>query len=400
MGRWRTAAELVVERCQQIAKFSEEPGRITRTYLSPPMHDVHRLMRTWCEGAGASVAIDAAGNFRARSGTGRVRLVIGSHLDTVPNAGAFDGILGVMIGVALLDAMVYRPLSFGVEVIGFSEEEGVRFGTPFIGSRAVIGDLDPDLVARIEPAIREFGGDPAELDGARLSSDTAEYLEFHIEQGPVLEHADLSLGVATAIAGQSRLMFHFEGKASHAGTTPMSLRRDALSGAAEWILSVERLANRVERLVATVGQLETPSGAGNVVPGEARASLDVRHCEDKLRLSAVEEMITNAEEIAKRRGLLLEYHRLLNQAAVELDQRMSTMLEASAKRAGYPVARLVSGAGHDAMIMARRFPSALLFLRSPGGISHHPDECVRVDDVEAAIATGAEFLENLELQYV
>ncbi|HTS66408.1 MAG TPA: Zn-dependent hydrolase [Candidatus Acidoferrales bacterium] len=366
-------AHEVIARCRRLAECTEEPGHITRTFLSPPMREVHALAGAWMRSAGLQVRVDAAGNLRGACGEGS-RLMIGSHLDTVPHAGAFDGILGVMMGIALAGR---RPL----EVAGFSEEEGVRFGTPFIGSRALVGD--PVTGSEVLGAIREFGLDPDCLPDALLSPDVRGYLEFHIEQGPVLESLDLPLAVVEAVAGQSRFEVCFTGKANHAGTTPMHLRRDALAGAAEWI-------GLVEREGATVGWVEAEPGATNVIAGSVRASLDVRHARDGERRRIADCLLQGARELAHRRGLTVEWEQKLDQPAVDL---RCDQLERAVEAAGYPVHRMVSGAGHDAMILARKVPSALLFLRSPGGISHHPDEAVLPADVEAALAVGAKYLE-------
>jgi allantoate deiminase len=304
----------VVERCRQLAAHTEEPGCITRTFLSDPMHCVHTDLRGWMEQAGMSVRVDAAGNLRGDYGGARAdapTLIVGSHLDTVPHAGAFDGILGVVLGVVLVKALGGRRLGFGIEVVGFSEEEGVRFGFPFIGSRALVGTLDDALLAKrdadgssIADAIRAFGLNPSAVGEARVTGSTLGYLEFHIEQGPVLESLNLPLGVVTSIAGQSRLEVKFEGKANHAGTTPMHLRQDALAGAAEWIGAVERKAAATPSLVATVGKIEAQPGAGNVIAGSVRMSLDVRHTMDEVRAAAVKHLLDSAQQIAARRGLV------------------------------------------------------------------------------------------------
>ena len=322
-----------------------------------------------------SVRVDAAGNLRgvgSRGGT-----VIASHLDTVPNAGAFDGILGVVLAIALVEASTDPS----IEVIGFSDEEGVRFGIPFIGSRALVGSLDP-------PTALKVGLDPGELSQPLLDPGTRAYLEFHIEQGPVLEHLDLPLGVVESIAGQSRLTLIFEGQANHAGTTPMALRKDALTAAAEWIAVVEKSKN----VVATVGALHVFPNATNVIPGTARASLDVRHACDDHRHSAVGHLIDSAQSICARRGIGLTIEHQLDQPAVPMDSGLTNKLAAAVRSAGYPVHRMPSGAGHDAMIVAPHLSAAMLFLRSPGGISHHPDETVLLNDVEAALETGLAFL--------
>jgi len=392
----------VIGRCRLLAQLSEEPEFTTRTFLSQPMHAMHAHIRGWMEQAGMQVDIDHAGNIRgfypaARSSA--PRLFIGSHLDTVPRAGAFDGILGVVLGVALIEQLAGRRLPFGLEVIGFSEEEGVRFGVPFIGSRAFIGDVDDRLLATISDAISAFGLDPNRIGEAQVNGDAIGYLEFHIEQGPVLESLGLSLGVVENISGQSRLGLLFEGKANHAGTTPMNLRRDALAGAAEWISVVEREARTVPGAVATVGRIDVAPGASNVIPGSARMTLDVRHSKDDARRDLVTRLLHYAEQIAAARCLKVSWEQHLDQAAVAMDPSLTELLEQAVSNAGHPVHRMSSGAGHDAMIVARRMPTAMLFLRSPGGISHHPDETVLASDVADSIEAGMHFLEELERRH-
>jgi allantoate deiminase len=392
----------VIGRCRLIAESTEEPGFTTRTFLSEPMHAVHAHLRAWMEQAGMSVAIDHAGNIRGlypANCSDAPRLFIGSHLDTVPRGGAFDGILGVVLGVALVEMLQGRRLPFAIEVIGFSEEEGVRFGVPFIGSRALIGDIDGQLLTTTADAIAAFGLDPNRIGEARASNDALGYLEFHIEQGPVLESLNLPLGVVEAISGQSRLDVLFEGKANHAGTTPMNLRQDALAGAAEWITTVEREARAVPGAVATVGRVNVSPGAGNVIPATAAASLDVRHTSDAVRHHLVNRLLQGAQQIAASRCLKISWEQRLDQAAVAMDPALTQLLERALAATGRPVHRMASGAGHDAMIVARRMPTAMLFLRSPGGISHHPDETVLADDVAAALDVGMRFLEELEQRH-
>lgn len=363
------------------------------------MRGVHADLRTWMHHAGMTVSIDAVGNIRgyyAGAKADAPRLIIGSHLDTVPHAGAFDGILGVVLGVELVELLIGRRFHFAIEVVGFSEEEGVRFGVPFIGSRALIGDIDDTLVALAGDAIRAYGLDPSKIADARVTGPTLGYLEFHIEQGPVLESVDLSLGVVTAIAGQSRFEVSFEGRANHAGTTPMNLRHDALAGAAEWIGAVEREALAGLDLVATVGKIDARPGAGNVIAGSAALSLDVRHVDDGVRTGAVARLLACAQQIAARRGLSFTSKLRLDQPAAPMDAGLSEVLAQALRAGGYSDYRMPSGAGHDAMIMAKQMPAAMLFLRSPGGISHHPDESVLAQDVAAALATGERFLEELE----
>jgi allantoate deiminase len=398
-------AREVVARCQTLARFSEDAGSIRRTFLSPPMRDVYREIAGWITPLGATCNVDAAGNIRAVYPAAQPDapiLLMGSHLDTVPNAGAYDGILGVVIAIGLLSTLAGRKLPFSIEVVGFSEEEGVRFGTPFIGSRALVGRLDEELLNRkdakgisIREAIADFGLDPAEIPQAVLQDNVLGYLEFHIEQGPVLESVGRPLGVVDAIAGQSRCDLTFVGQANHAGTTPMNLRRDALAGAAEWISSVERQAQTISGLVATVGAIEARPSARNVIAGEARLSLDVRNKNDQTRNAAVDDFLFQAVEIAKRRGLSLQTELLLDQAEVPMDPFLVRQVEQAVRKAGCEPYPMASGAGHDAMILAERVPSAMVFLRTPGGISHDPAESVGVADVAKAIDCGLHLMDQL-----
>jgi len=369
------------------------------------MRNCHEEITRWMEPLGVHAQLDAVGNIRGiypAAAPNARRLLIGSHLDTVPNAGAYDGVLGVVLAVALLEELQRRRFCFGIEVVGFSEEEGVRFGTPFIGSRALVGRLDQELLdARdaqgisVQKAIENFGLNLEKLPQAELENNTVGYLEFHIEQGPVLEKLNLPLAVVEAIAGQSRLEFSFLGRANHAGTTPMHLRCDAIAGAAEWIGAVERLAQGVPGLVATVGRIRAQPGATNVIAGEAWLTLDVRHSSDEIRTRAVVDLIRQAEGIAARRGLSVRKNTLFSQPAVAMDAFLNDEIERAILKTGCKPHRMVSGAGHDAMIMAEKVPSAMIFLRTPGGISHDPAESVAGEDIEKAIECGLHLLDQL-----
>jgi allantoate deiminase len=396
---WLSIAQQSVARCRALAAYTEDPGHITRTFLSPPMHGVHAEVRSWMEAAGMTVRVDGVGNIRGayagRSGDAPI-LYMGSHLDTVPRGGAFDGILGVVLAIALVESLGGRRFGFAIEVVGFSEEEGVRFGVPFLGSRAFTGDLDAALVERIAPAIRDFGLDAAKIPEARASENAVGYVEFHIEQGPVLERRELPIGVVDAIAGQSRFDVMFQGQASHAAT-PMSYRRDALAAAAEWVLAVERAAT--EGVVTTVGRFEVDPGATNVVAGTVRASLDVRHATDEVRRDVVCRVLHSAEEIAARRRVMVSWEQRLDRAAVPMDSNMRRFVEQAVEETGYPVHVMSSGAGHDAMVVAAIMPAAILFIASPGGISHHPDENVFPADVAVALRAGAGLLDILEASH-
>jgi allantoate deiminase len=405
------AAREVIRRCRTLATYSEEPGFTTRTFLSEPMRGVHAEVSEWMRRAGMEVRIDAAGNVRgvypassvaAAAGPRASRLFIGSHLDTVPRAGAFDGVLGVMLGIALVEALDGHRFPFSIEVIGFSEEEGVRFGVPFIGSRALVGRLDEATLGSVDAngtsvaeAIHQFGLDPAALASARAAEPALGYLEYHIEQGPVLDRLGLALGIVTAIVGQTRADITFTGTAGHAGTTPMSARRDALAAAAEWIGRVERDAQMTPGLVATVGHIDARPGATNVIAGRCATSLDVRHVDDDVRRAAVSRLQDAAHEITARRDLEVSWQTRLEQSAVSMSLPLVTALTHAVERSGAPVVHMHSGAGHDAMIVAEDIPSTMLFLRSPGGLSHHPDESVSGQDVAAALVVGRQFLDEI-----
>ena len=402
------AAE-VIARCRKLASFSEDAGGTRRTFLSAPMRDCHREIAGWLEPLGAQVRVDAVGNLRGfypgvspGVSPGVPRILVGSHLDTVPNAGAFDGILGVVLAVGLVKSLEGMKLPFGIEVIGFSEEEGVRFGVPFIGSRALVGRVDEELLGRkdergasVRKAIQDFGLNPNEISRATLRDDVLGYIEFHIEQGPVLEHLGRPLGLVEAIVGQNRLEFTFSGQANHAGTTPMNLRHDALAAVAELILAVENLAQRTPGTVATVGFVEARPGATNVIAGEARATLDIRHASDRARTEALDELIRRAESIAARRGVTVKWRTLLAQHAVAMDPFLTEQIEHAIQKAGCEPHRMASGAGHDAMILAEKIPAAMIFLRTPGGISHDPSESVHLDDVAKALDCGRHLLTQL-----
>ncbi|HTV06319.1 MAG TPA: allantoate amidohydrolase [Acidobacteriaceae bacterium] len=397
-----TAARILA-RCAELARCTETPGAICRTFLSLAMDEAHALLRRWAVEAGMTVQLDRAGNFIAstKAAEDTPRLMIGSHLDTVPDAGAYDGVLGVLLGLAIAEAQ--SECGLGIDVVGFSDEEGVRFGTPFIGSKSMTGRLTAELLGRRDgagvtarEALDAFAKARPDAVSTGLPQGVRGYLEFHIEQGPVLESEGLALGVVTKIAGQSRGVLTFVGRAGHAGTTPMVQRQDALAAAAEWIGRVEEIAHGAEGLVATVGQISAEPNAVNVIAAGAKCSLDVRHAEDAVRTRALSEIVRAAEEIAARRGVRCGWSETHTEAAVPMDAAMIAMVEQAVERAGHPVRRMASGAGHDAMVLAPHVPSGMIFLRCPGGLSHHPDEAVLAGDLAAAFKVGLLFLDEFE----
>jgi allantoate deiminase len=399
------AAE-VLARCDEVALFSEEPDRITRTFLSEPMRQLHGRLTEWMEEAHLRVRLDGAGNLIGHYEAIRPEcptLAIGSHLDTVPNAGKYDGVLGVLLGLAAVKALAGRRLLFGIDVIAFGEEEGVRYRAPFLGSLAAAGRFDRRLLERTDAAgitmadaFRSFGLDPARIDEAAYPpGGLLAYLEVHIEQGPILENLGAPAGVVDAIAGQSRIWAELRGRAGHAGTTPMEGRLDALATAAELVLEVERIGRSSDTLRATVGALTVEPGASNVIPGSARLSIDVRHAHDHVREAALGEILARARTLAQRRGVAFTALEQEHHAAVPADPILSDWLGEAVAAAGHCPHRLVSGAGHDAAVMAAVAPIAMLFLRSPGGVSHHPDEQVLPEDVAVGLRVLIHYLDLL-----
>lgn len=399
-------AARTIDRCRELARITDVPGETTRLFLSEATKGAHALLLSWMMRANLETRTDDSGSLHGLRRCGlpdATVLLFFSHIDTVPNAGAFDGPLGVLLALTVIEELGNTSLPFDIELIAFSEEEGVRFGFPFLSSLAATGALTPDLLARTDTngitaaeAIRAFGLSPERiLATAALPPRAFAAVEVHIEQGPVLEADDRSLAAVESIIGQSRFLLTFTGHANHAGTTPMPLRHDALTAAAQWIAEVERYALDHKQLVATVGQLEVLPGAGNVVPGLVRASLDVRHPSDASRHAATATLLTKAQSSGELRGVRVAAETRMQQNAVPMDRALTDAMVAAMERAGYPPAKMFSGAGHDAMIIAPHVRTTMLFLRSPGGLSHHPDESVREQDVDAAIATVLEFVTAL-----
>jgi hydantoinase/carbamoylase family amidase len=397
-------AATVLRRCDDLAAFSEEKGRLTRRFGTPPLRQAGETVREWMEAAGMAVRRDAIGNLIGRLGDGdRRTLLIGSHLDTVPDAGRYDGMLGVLVAIACLERLrdEGRSLPYAVEVLAFADEEGVRFGTGYLASSVVAGCFDDaDLERRdsggvtLADAVRAFGGDPEGLASARPDpADLIGYYEVHIEQGPVLEAGGVPLGVVDAIAGQSRARVTFTGEAGHAGTVPMALRHDALCTAAEFVSTVETVARDVDGVVATVGELDVQDGASNVIPGRVGLSLDVRHAADSVRESVGARLRERAGAIAAGRGSVLEWEVLQETRAVSCSKDLTELVAEAVAASGHPVVRLPSGAGHDAVMLSTIAPVAMLFVRCAGGVSHNPAESVTVEDVAAAIDATTQFLE-------
>jgi allantoate deiminase len=392
------SARRILERCDALARCTEEDGMITRWYGSPSLVAAADLVAGWMAEAGLAVRRDAVGNVIGRREGGPGTFVLGSHIDTVRDAGRYDGPLGVVLAIEAAGSAGELP--FSVEVVAFADEEGGRFPLTYLGSRGWAGLLGPEDAALVNglgeslgEAAMQMGGDPDAFATRSAPEDVIGYLEVHIEQGPVLQDEDLPVGVVTAIAAQSRGTAAFTGMAGHAGNTPMRLRRDALAGAAELVLEVERLARATDGLTATVGWIENEPNVGNVIAGRTRATYDVRHQDDATRDRARDELEWAARAIAERRRLELEWQRRDDLPSVPMSPRLRARLARACEEAGVRPLELGSGAGHDAVTAARLTPEvAMLFVRCRNGVSHHPDESVREDDVEVALDVVSRFL--------
>jgi len=409
MGLHNELAATVMARCDLLAMLSEEEGRLTRRSFTPALRRANDQVAIWMRAAGMDVREDAIGSLVGHypaDRSGASTLLLGSHLDSVRDAGRYDGPLGVLVGLAAVERLHHAGsrLPFAVDLAAFADEEGVRFGAACLGSAVAAGrPLDPALLAlqdadgiTLDEAIRAFGGNPALLAAAaRRPTDLLGYVEVHIEQGPLLEAQGQPLGVVTAIQGATRATLRFEGTAGHAGTVPMELRRDALCAAAELVLAVEAVARATPGLVATVGQLSVHPGASNVIPGAASLSLDLRHPDDTTHLAAVAALRVRAEQIAAGRAVGLTWDQRPSGAAVPMAPALRERLARAVVAAGHTPVELSSGAGHDAGVMARVTDSAMLFVRCAGGVSHNPAEAVDVADVAAAIAALGHFIDVL-----
>ena len=391
----------ILQRCDALARHSELPGGLTRVFLSPQARAAADLVLGWMREAGMQARLDAIGNALGRYEGERPAaacLMLGSHLDTVRDAGKYDGMLGVVTAIEcvhLLNAREER-LPFAIEVVGFGDEEGVRFGTTLLGSRALAGTLDPRVLestdaqgVSIAQALRDFGLDPQEIPSVRRKrGEVLAYAELHIEQGPVLEAEGLPVGVVSAINGFSRLRATLRGEAGHAGTVPMKLRRDALAAAAECVLAVERIARARPELVATVGRIEARPGAINVIPGEVQFTVDVRAPEDAAREQAVAAVRTEIAVIAEARSIGFEIETLQELGSSACAPWLMAQLERAVAGEGLRCLRLPSGAGHDGMALKAIADIAMLFVRCKRGISHHPAEAISAEDA----GTGARVL--------
>ncbi len=404
----RAAGARLMARLDAFAAFTDEPGRLTRLFLSDAHRRAAHTFIGWCAEAGLKARIDAAGNVVARYEglrEGGPALMLGSHIDTVRDAGRYDGAYGALAALAVVEGLRARGerLGHAIEIVAFGDEEGVRFRTTLTGSRALAGRyLEDALVQKdsggvaMRDALAAFGGNPDKAASIR-ANNVAAFVEAHIEQGPVLETEGLPVGIVTAINGATRLEVGVDGVAGHAGATPMKLRRDALSGAAEMALAIEARARGETDLVATVGRLEVWPGATNVIPGHVQFSIDIRAPDDARRAAAVADLSARINALAEARGLKASVARTHDAGAFACDPRIVAALTRAVETLGVHPRLLPSGAGHDTMVMGGLCPAGMLFVRCKGGISHNPLELITVEDCAYGLAALTRFVRDFRI---
>ncbi|WP_426060711.1 allantoate amidohydrolase [Hymenobacter sp. B1770] len=405
-------AERIMQRIQQLAAISEDPDGVTRTFGTPAFLEGRDLVQHWLEAAGLVTRVDGIGNLRARlesHNPGAKTFVLASHIDTVVNAGKFDGPLGVLMGLDLLEQLIARQadLPFHIELIAFSDEEGVRFHTTYLGSEVVTGSFNDALLARTDAAgvtladaLVAMGADASQLAADAIpAAEWLGYFEMHIEQGPVLWERNVPVALVTAIAGQQRVELVFRGMAGHAGTVPMNMRQDALCAAAEFVLTAEQFARtHGQGLVATVGKLAISHSASNVIPGEVTCTLDLRSPNEAQLADAYRALSSFAEDLAAQRHVALEWKQVQQTAPVACDAGLNSLLSQAIAECGHEAIELVSGAGHDAVPVSAVAPATMMFISCYKGISHNPLEDVEVADLAAAIAVADQFMHLLRTQ--
>jgi allantoate deiminase len=396
------AGRQLMARLEAFAEYTDEPRRLTRLFLSDAHRNAARAFIAWCGETGLEAKIDAAGNVVARyegRRAGAPALMLGSHIDTVRDAGRYDGNYGALAALAVVESLSARDerLDHAIEIVAFGDEEGVRFPTTLTGSRALAGNYPQDVLDQkdadgvlMRDALVSFGGDP-QRTGLLRRSNVVAFVEAHIEQGPTLEADGLPVGVVTAINGATRLEVVVDGVAGHAGATPMNLRYDALTAAAEMALAIEERARREPDLVATVGRLEAWPGAANVIPGHVQFSIDLRAPSDLNRVSALADVETRISAIAATRGVRVSIAKSHEAGAYACDPNIVAGLKMAVEAIGVPRRLLPSGAGHDTMAMGKLCPAGMLFVRCKGGVSHNPLESITVEDCAIGLKALIQF---------
>jgi allantoate deiminase len=406
--RKTSLGEEIVGRIDQLGAISETPDHLTRIFLTSEHRAAAELLLSWMRDAGMAAHLDAIGNVCGRyegEVAGAACLMLGSHYDTVRDAGKWDGPLGLITAISCVGDLNRRGrrLPFAIEVTGFADEEGVRFASTLLGSRAVAGTFVESVLGSrdeagiaMRDALTAFGLDPEHIGAAaRAPAELLAYVELHIEQGPVLEGLNLPVGIVTAIAGATRLAASLTGMAGHAGTVPMPLRRDALAGAAECIVEIEEFCKTdQDGLVGTVGYIHAMPGATNVIPGQVAFTIDIRAPTDGHRKLAVADIVRRIEAIAKRRKLTLQLDVTHENRSVPCAPWLKAQIAEAVRAEGFRAFELPSGAGHDGMAMIDLADVAMIFVRCRGGISHHPDEHVATSDADAGARVLLRLIEN------
>ena len=405
-------AEKIMSRIDALAALSDEPGMISRVFGTPAFVSANKLLLQWFTEAGLSARVDNIGNVRGRltCNTANAKtFVIASHFDTVINAGKFDGPLGIVMGLDIIEHLIAEKieLPFNIELIAFSDEEGVRYHSTFLGSKVVTGTFDETLLTKkdnrditLSQAITEIGGDVAKIAGDKIpASEWLGYFEIHIEQGPVLFEADLPVAGVSAVAGQKRATITCIGEAGHAGTVPANMRKDALCCAADCILQLEYFAKKHTNIRVTVGTLNITNPASNVIPGNVEFSLDVRSEDEDALDTAWHDIQSLVTSIGHKRNIDIQLNLVQSSLPIKCDYTLNFLLKRAIAELGYEVKELVSGAGHDAVPVSAVSPVSMMFVRCYKGISHNPDENVEIKDIEAAITVAGHFIQNLIKYY-
>lgn len=412
MSNFSSYAEQVYKRCDALALHSQSYEGMDRRYLTEEHALANLQVSQWMGAAGMETWLDEAGNQWGKYPSDlpdAPSFLMGSHIDTVPNGGIYDGILGILIPISLVQYLHDNniKLPFHLEVVAFGDEEGTRFGTTLLGSRAITGlwqeqwaNLVDGNGVSIKQALESFGCDFEQIHKAsRLKDRILGFLETHIEQGPVLEAEDLPVGNVSGIAGAKRFQISLKGQAGHAGTVPMNMRQDALVASAEMVQAIEEIATEVG-VVATVGRLAAYPNAVNVIPGDVEFSLDIRSEIDTRRDTALNILQQVLAQIAHKRHVELSWKTTHSANAVACDPKLQHMISGAISEAGFRPTTMPSGAGHDAMALADICPVAMLFVRCDKGISHHPAESIIQEDVEAALEVLANFIDLYTHDYL
>lgn len=414
MSDYLQRAKDILIRINELASITEEQGSVMRTYGTTAFVEGCMLVKKWMEEASLTTTIDDIGNVRGKlisKNKNAKTFVIGSHIDTVRNAGKFDGPLGVIIGIDLANYIISSKaiLDFNLEIVAFCDEEGVRFGTTFLGSKVITNSFDKKYLdiedkdgITLKQAIKAINGNANNLENsAILKDDWLGYYEIHIEQGPVLYEKNIPVAVVSAIAGQCRASLTFTGVANHAGTVPMDMRKDAMCCAAACISAIEEFALQHKgNLVATVGKVDVIQSATNVIPGKVICSLDIRSAEESTLNNAIEDLKSIINKICLDRKIQIDWNTILQTKPVQCDHNLNNLLQQSISESDCELVSLVSGAGHDAVPIAAIAPVCMLFVKCFEGISHHPAENAEIKDIAVAIAVSDNFLSKLILNKI